>query len=72
MANFYSLEVKALKRETTECVSISFDVPSDLVAEFKFLQGQYVTFRLDLNGEEVRRSYSICSSPYGEELRVAV
>ena len=72
MANFYSLEVKALKRETSECVSIAFDVPSDLVAEFKFIQGQYVTFRLDLNGEEVRRSYSICSSPYGEELRVAV
>jgi len=72
MANFYSLEVKALKRETTECVSIAFDVPSDLVTEFKFIQGQYVTFRLDLNGEEIRRSYSICSSPYGEELRVAV
>ena len=43
-----------------------------MVAEFKFIQGQYVTFRLDLNGEEIRRSYSICSSPYGEELRVAV
>ena len=72
MANFYSLEVKALKRETSECVSIALDVPSDLVTEFKFIQGQYVTFRLDLNGEEIRRSYSICSSPYGEELRVAV
>ena len=72
MANFYSLEVKALKRETSECVSIVFDVPSDLVGTFKFIQGQYVTFRLDLNGEEIRRSYSICSSPYGEELRVAV
>ena len=72
MANFYSLKVKALKRETSECVSIALDVPSDLVTEFKFIQGQYVTFRLDLNGEEIRRSYSICSCPYGEELRVAV
>ena len=50
----------------------SIYVPSDLVTEFKFIQGQYVTFRLDLNGEEIRRSYSICSSPYSEELRVAV
>ena len=72
MANFYSLGVKALKRETSECVSIALDVPSDLVTKFKFIQGQYVTFRLDLNGEEIRRSYSICSSPYGQELRVAV
>ena len=72
MASFHKLEVKEVKRETQECVSILFDVPNELQDTFQFIQGQYLTLRIQLNGEEVRRSYSICSSPYGTELRVAV
>ncbi len=72
MVSFYSLEVKEVKRETDTCVSVVFEVPSALADVFKFIQGQYLTLRLDLNGEEIRRSYSICSSPYSNELRVAI
>ena len=73
MAKFYSLKVKDIKKETNEAVSVSFDIPVNLQSEFLFTQGQYVTLKLKIEGEEIRRSYSICTSPYYEkELRVAV
>ena len=72
MTNFYSLEVNEVKRETAESVSILFNVPNELEGKFEFIQGQYITLRTELDGEEIRRSYSICSCPYGKELRVAV
>ena len=72
MTNFYSLTVKEVKRETAESVSILFDVPVDLESKFVFIQGQYITLRTEIHGEDLRRSYSICSCPYGKELRVAV
>ena len=72
MTNFYSLEVSEVKRETAESVSILFNVPTELEGKFEFIQGQYITLRTELDGEEIRRSYSICSCPYGKELRVAV
>ena len=72
MTNFYALEIKEVRRETEDCVSLLFDVPSDLQTKFKFVQGQYITLRAEINGEDLRRSYSICSSPYSGELRVAV
>jgi len=72
MTNFYSLEVTEVKRETEDSVSILFDVPADLEGKFVFIQGQYITLRMEIDGEDLRRSYSICSCPYGHELRVAV
>jgi len=72
MTNFYSLTVKEVKRETAESVSILFDVPADLESKFVFIQGQYITLRMEIDGEDLRRSYSICSCPFGKELRVAV
>jgi len=72
MPKFYTLKVKEVRRETPDCVSIAFDVPQDLKADYKFIQGQYLTLRTDIGGEDVRRSYSICSSPLDAELRVAV
>lgn len=73
MARFHTLKIKDIKRETTDAVSIAFDVPLQAQAEFQFKQGQYITLKLTVNGEEIRRSYSICTSPYSEkELRVAV
>jgi ring-1,2-phenylacetyl-CoA epoxidase subunit PaaE len=73
MARFHTLKVKDIKRETSESVSVSFDVPPQQQPEFQFKQGQYITLKLKINGEELRRSYSLCSSPYGEkELRVAI
>jgi ring-1,2-phenylacetyl-CoA epoxidase subunit PaaE len=73
MARFHSLKVKDIKRETADAVSVAFDVPPQAQHEFQFKQGQYITLKLNVKGEEIRRSYSICSSPYGEkELRVAI
>lgn len=70
--HFYPLAVKDVRKETPDCVSISFDVPEQLRGTFNYKQGQYITVRTTLNGEEVRRSYSVCSSPLDGELRVAV
>ncbi len=72
MPHFHTLAVREIRRETKECVSIAFDVPEVLQKDFQYIQGQYLTLKTDLNGEEVRRSYSICSCPTGPELRVAV
>ncbi len=72
MPRFHRLRVKDIRRETPECVSISFDVPGDLREEYQFIQGQHLTLRTLLHGEEVRRSYSICVSPAEGDLRVAV
>lgn len=72
MPQFHKLAVKEIRRETEECVSIAFDVPETLAKDFEYTQGQYLTLKTDIGGEEVRRSYSICSCPLDNELRVAV
>jgi ring-1,2-phenylacetyl-CoA epoxidase subunit PaaE len=73
MAKFSHLKVKDIRRETPDAVSVAFDVPPTLQIPFQYKQGQYITLKLLVNGEELRRSYSICTSPYTEkELRVAI
>jgi ring-1,2-phenylacetyl-CoA epoxidase subunit PaaE len=73
MAKFYRLKVAEVVKETADCVSIAFDVPAEAAGEFNYIQGQYLTLKLNINGEDVRRSYSICSSTAAEEkLRVAI
>jgi ring-1,2-phenylacetyl-CoA epoxidase subunit PaaE len=72
VTQFHSLVVKDIRRETPDCVSIAFDVPEQLAPQFRFVAGQNVTLRVFKEGEELRRSYSICSSPLENELRVAV
>lgn len=72
MSRFHSLRIKDVKRETPDAVSVEFDVPQELKDTFRFKHGQYLTFKLQLNGEEIRRSYSICSSPLENSLRIAV
>ncbi|MDP2385405.1 MAG: FAD-binding oxidoreductase [Bacteroidota bacterium] len=73
MAKFHPLKVKDVRRETADSVSVSFDVPPQLQPEYLFKQGQYLTLKLKVNGEEIRRSYSICTSPYSEkDLRIAI
>ena len=69
---FHKLQVADLKRETADAVSIAFHIPPQLQPDFRFAAGQYLTLRKDLDGEEVRRSYSICSGPDDPELRIAV
>ncbi|HMQ59783.1 MAG TPA: phenylacetate-CoA oxygenase/reductase subunit PaaK [Flavilitoribacter sp.] len=72
MSRFYPLRVKDIRKETGDCVSVSLEVPAELKDAFSFTPGQYLTFRIFEEGKEVRRSYSICSSPYENEWRVAV
>lgn len=72
MARFHSLKISKLIRPTDEAVALTFEVPSDIKDEFKFIQGQHVTLRSEINGEDTRRSYSICSSPLDNELTVAI
>lgn len=72
MAKFYPLSVSRLERPTDESVAITFDVPKELKEDFKFIQGQHLTLKSIINGEDTRRSYSICSCPLNDELTVAV
>ena len=72
MSRFNSLRVKDIRVETPSAVSIAFDVPSELLIDYQFLAGQYVNLRTVINGDEIRRSYSISSSPSSGELRVVV
>lgn len=70
--SFHLLRVSEIREETPEAISIQFDVPSQLKEAYDFKPGQYLTLRRQINGEEVRRSYSICAAPDDNELRVAV
>jgi ring-1,2-phenylacetyl-CoA epoxidase subunit PaaE len=70
--HFHPLVVTAVKKETTDCVSVEFAVPAELKETFRFTQGQSLTMRTFIDGEEVRRIYSICSSPLEQQLKVAI
>jgi len=72
VTQFHPLTIKEIRRETPECVSIVFDIPEHLKDEYRFEPGQNITLKINLGDEEIRRSYSICSSPNENELRVAV
>jgi len=72
MSIFYKLSVKEITRETQDAVSVVFDIPEKLQDEFNFIPGQYITIQKELNGNILRRAYSICSSPNSNELRVAI
>ena len=72
MSSFLKLIIKEVKHETATAVSILFNVPEELKPNYAFIAGQYVNLRLTLDGKEIRRAYSICSSPESGELRIAV
>ena len=69
---FYQIKVKEVRREIEDAVSVAFDIPEGLMSTFTFSPGQYVTLKTNVQGEELRRSYSICSAPHEGELRVAI
>ncbi|HTL08258.1 MAG TPA: 1,2-phenylacetyl-CoA epoxidase subunit PaaE [Chitinophagaceae bacterium] len=70
--HFQQLEVIDVRRETASCISVAFAVPAHLKEVFAFTQGQNITIKAMINGEELRRSYSVCSSPLEGELRIAI
>ncbi|ETH99809.1 1,2-phenylacetyl-CoA epoxidase subunit PaaE, partial [Bordetella pertussis] len=69
---FHMLKVASVARNTRDAVVVTFDLPPELAGDFRFRPGQYLTLRTRLDGEEVRRSYSICSAPGDGVLRVAI
>ena len=69
---FHRLAVNDLRQESPDAVSLTFAIPKELSGDYSFLPGQYLTLRTTMDGEEVRRSYSICSGPDDGELRIAV
>ena len=72
MSSFYKLHIKEVKRETPSAISVAFTIPSELQSTYKFIAGQYINLKLTLDGKEIRRAYSICSSPNSGELRIAI
>jgi ring-1,2-phenylacetyl-CoA epoxidase subunit PaaE len=69
---FHSLSISEVKQETPNAVSISFQIPENLKETFSFKAGQYITVKHFVDGKEIRRAYSICSTPRSETLKVGV
>ncbi|NMG31790.1 1,2-phenylacetyl-CoA epoxidase subunit PaaE [Aromatoleum evansii] len=69
---FHPLKVAEVRRETPEAVSLRFEIPAELAEDYRFEQGQHLNLKVMVNGEELRRSYSICSGVDDNELRVAI
>jgi ring-1,2-phenylacetyl-CoA epoxidase subunit PaaE len=72
MSKFYPLTVAQVKQETRDAIAVTFAVPEALQEAFAYQQGQHLTLRAMIGGEDVRRSYSICSSVQDQQLRVAI
>lgn len=72
MSLFQALKVASVTRNTRDAVVVTFEVPPTLSDAFSFRPGQYLTLRTVVNGEELRRSYSICAAPHDGQLRVAI
>ena len=72
MSEFHALTVSEVKRETPNAVSITFSVPENLKKTFAFKAGQYITIKHEKDGKQLRRAYSLCSSPKSGILKVAV
>ena len=70
--DFHALTVTDIHRETDEAVTVAFAVPDELKVNFRFVQGQYLTLRATVGGEELRRPYSVCAAPEDGELRVCI
>jgi ring-1,2-phenylacetyl-CoA epoxidase subunit PaaE len=72
MAEFHSVKVLDLYKETKDTSVVTFDIPEALHEEFRFRQGQHLTLKATINDDDVRRSYSLCSSPLDHKWQVAV
>jgi ring-1,2-phenylacetyl-CoA epoxidase subunit PaaE len=72
MSKFHSIKILDIYKETKDCSVITFEIPQDLKEDFNYIQGQHLTLRTTIDGKEVRRSYSLCSSPAEHKWQVAV
>lgn len=71
-AVFHPLTVSAVRRLTEDAIEVTFAVPAELAGQYDYLPGQYVALRTELEGQQIRRSYSICAEPVPGEIRVAI
>src|SRR3990170_8131470 len=71
-AVFHPLRVADVERLTDDAVAVTFDVPEELAQDYRFVQGQHLTVRTELAGDDVRRNYSICAPVSSGRLRIAV
>ena len=69
---FHSIQISDIVKTTPDCSVVTFDISDELKEAFAYKQGQYLTLKADIKGEEVRRSYSLCSSPIDDQWQVAV
>jgi len=72
MSDFHKVKIKAIQKTTKDCSVLEFDIPENLHQAYAFKQGQYLTLKAIIENEEIRRSYSLCSSPVDEAWKVAV
>lgn len=72
MSGFHKLSIKNITRVTDKAVSIGFNVPENLKDQFQFKAGQYITLKTQIDGNDIRRDYSLCVSPHSGNLKVAV
>lgn len=71
-ASFNTLTVSQVRPLTKDSVEVTFEVPEHLIEDYNYAPGQYVALRATIDGQEVRRSYSICAEPVPGEIRVAI
>jgi|SRR5690625_30930 len=71
-ARFNALSVTEIRKLTDDAIEVAFAIPHELIDDYNYVPGQYVALRADIDGEEVRRSYSICAEPVPGEIRVAI
>ena len=72
MSQFHSIKVQDIYKETKDCSVVTFEIPDDLKQNFKYNQGQYLTLKTIIDNQDVRRSYSLCSSPTDNTWQVAI
>lgn len=72
MSRFYDVKVSAISKTTEDCSIITLDIPKDLQGTFNFKQGQYLTIKANINGEDIQRSYSLCTSPIDKKWAIGV
>ncbi|MFV0566535.1 MAG: 2Fe-2S iron-sulfur cluster-binding protein [Flavobacteriaceae bacterium] len=72
MSSFHTLSIKSIAQETQKAITLSFNVPEHLKNTFAFKAGQYITLKTVIDGKEIRRDYSLCSSPKSNELKVGI
>lgn len=72
MADFHPLTVKHIERLTPSAVAVTLTIPKEVIQTFTFTSGQYITIRKEIKGKELRRPYSISSSPKSAAITIGI